>query len=205
MAGNSRKDLPGAQILASCDSSGVTIIHEETPLSLEENGTVEISYINISEDVMVSELELFNATDQIEDDCSRQSSEIYDDEVEDLEGDADEEHKAITNDYLSGKISFKDFITRVETSDDVDSSEEILSDEDEDEPWDLKDDPDFVPPSAKAATSKRSSKTKSLSAVKVPASSQESDKTKSSLQSSTTAKKPKQIRTMKKLPANLLG
>jgi hypothetical protein len=64
--------LPDVQVVASCDSSGVTFINEGTPLHLAENGLYEIAYINNSEEDMVSELELIESVNN-DDESSRQS------------------------------------------------------------------------------------------------------------------------------------
>ncbi len=138
--------LSDVQVVASCDSSGVTFINEETPLHLAENGLYEIAYINISEEDMVSELELMESVNN-DDDSSRQSfpDHFEVEEVDDSDDDeaanaddadlpnADEEQIAITNDFLTGKISFQDFITRVENSDDSESGMEDSSDSDNEE------------------------------------------------------------------------
>jgi len=138
--------LSDVQVVASCDSSGVTFVNEETPLHLAENGLYEIAYINISEEDMVSELELMESVNN-DDDSSRQSfpDHFEVEEVDDSDDDeaanaddadlpnADEEQIAITNDFLTGKISFQDFITRVENSDDSESGMEDSSDSDNEE------------------------------------------------------------------------
>lgn len=218
MAGNDNDEseiIPQVQLLASCDSSGVTFIHEDTPLNIEENGLVEISYINISEDVMVSEFDLHSSM-IIEDDNSRQSSENFEvedvDDFDDLDLNVDEEQKTITNDFLEGKISFQEFINKVECSEDAQSSIEELSDESEDESSlnQSSKDPDYLPEGFKFQTKPKHFKTKSskeFQPVQENAISAERNQT-SKIQdfAGTQIKKSKRsTRVMKRLPANLLG
>ncbi len=209
-----RKDeecaLSKAQIVASCDSSGVTFVNEDTPLNLED-GLVEISYINISEDVMVSELGLLDPITN-DDDSSRQSSENFEvesDSGDDTDVNPDEEQIAITNDFLSGKISFQDFITRVECSEDSQSSVEDSSDVDDEEMSENKiHDPDYFPQNQKFQPNrlfKLGNKRENN-----PALSENSPLAVVSNQSSgsypvSTTKNKKVIRVMRRLPANLLG
>jgi hypothetical protein len=157
------------QVVASCDSSGVTFINEETPLQLSENGLYEIAYINISEEDMVSELEQLESVN--DDDSSMQSfleqygiEEVYDSDAEpanahdaDLTNVIDEEQIAITNDFLTGKMSFQDFITRVE--DDSESGMEDSDDDEEEEELENKDDPEYIPEVTSKITTKRKLRT----------------------------------------------
>lgn len=203
---------PQVQLVASCDSSGVTFIHEDTPLNIEENGLVEISYINISEDV-ISEFGLHNSIVN-DDDNSRQSSENFDqvedvDDFDDADLNVDEEQKAITNDFLAGKISFQDFINRVECSEDVQSSIEDSSEEDEDEASQNQNrkDPDYLPDGFKLQAKHKTLKT--MCPKELPQENHLSaERNQSKLQDSTGSpikKTKRNTRVMKRLPANLLG
>jgi hypothetical protein len=214
--------LSEIQVVASCDSSGVTFINEETPLHLSENGLYEIAYINISEEDMVSELELLESSNN-DDDSSRQSfPEHYDvEEVEDSDDtepgntddadleNADEEQIAITNDFLTGKMSFQDFITRVEYSDD--DSESGMEDSDDEEALEnKKTDPEYKPEGISKAKNKRklkSSEQKETGAVpRAKANVAGCSSMDFPHQPPTSpVKKRKCIRVMKRLPANLLG
>ena len=220
----SRKEVPqhiaDAQVVASCDSSGVTFINEETPLQLSENGLYEIAYINISEEDMVSELEQLESVN--DDDSSMHSfpeqyeiEEVDDSDAEpanahdaDLTNVIDEEQIAITNDFLTGKMSFQDFITRVE--DDSDSGMED-SDDDEEEELENKDDPEYIPEVTSKITTKRklrSSNEKETGAIsKAKVTGAGSSSTSSSHHPPTSPAKKRRTgpRAMKKLPANLLG
>ncbi|XP_046641592.1 general transcription factor 3C polypeptide 3-like [Daphnia pulicaria] len=100
-------------IVASCDSSRVTIINEGTPLHSAENGLWEIFYINISEEDMVSDHPA-NTDDNVI-------------------PKADEEQIAITDGYLEGIVSFEYFMTKVENSDGSESGMEDSSDTDYEE------------------------------------------------------------------------
>jgi len=219
--------LSDVQVVASCDSSGVTFINEETPLHLAENGLYEIAYINISEEDMVSELELMESVNN-DDDSSRQSfpDHFEVEEVDDSDDDeaanaddadlpnADEEQIAITNDFLTGKISFQDFITRVENSDDSESGMEDSSDSDnEEKALEKKNrkDPEYFPEdiSSKVQTKRKlkSSEQKESGAPKLKRNVAGGSSITFSQQptSSPVKKKKSSTRVMKKLPANLLG
>jgi hypothetical protein len=80
---------------------------------LAENGWYEILCINTAEEDMVSDLELLDSVTN-DDDSSQQSFlgnfEVEDaDDSDDGEPNANEKQVAMTNDFLSEKISFPDF------------------------------------------------------------------------------------------------
>lgn len=206
------------QVVASCDSSGVTFINEETPLHLSENGLYEIAYINISEEDMVSELELLESVN--DDDSSRQSfPEHFEvEEVEDSDyaepGNADDadltnaEQIAITNDFLTGKMSFQDFITRVE-----DDSESGMEDSDDEEEAleNNEDDPEYFPEGISKAKTKRKLKSSEQKEIGAVSKAKENVTGCSSMSfsrqppTSPVKKRKSSARVMKRLPANLLG
>jgi hypothetical protein len=213
--------IADAQVVASCDSSGVTFINEETPLQLSENGLYEIAYINISEEDMVSELEQLESVN--DDDSSMQSfpeqyeiEEVDDSDAEpanahdaDLTNVIDEEQIAITNDFLTGKMSFQDFITRVE--DDSESGMEDSDDDEEEEELENKDDPEYIPEVAFKITTKRKlrdseqKETGAISKAKENVAGSSSMSFSHQPPTSSAKKRRTGPRAMKKLPANLLG
>jgi hypothetical protein len=166
---------------------------------------------------MKSELELLESINNDED-SSRQIfpeqyyvEEVYDsDNAEpgntdyaDLEN-ADEEQIAITNNFLTGKMSFQDFITRVEYSNDLEEShdEEALENK--------KIYPEYFPEGiSKAKTKRKLKSSEQLETGAVP-------RAKANVAScscmdfphqppTSPVKKIKCVRVMKRLPANLLG
>ena len=214
--------IPDFQVVASCDSSGATFINEESPLQLSENenGLYEIAYINISEEDMISELEQLESVN--DDDSSMQSfleqyeiEEVDDSDAEpanahdaDLTNVIDEEQIAITNDFLTGKMSFQDFITRVE--DDSDSGMEDSDDEEEE--LENKDDPEYIPEVTSKITTKcklRSSEQKETSVISKAKENVACSSSMSFSHQPPTSSPAKKRRTgpraMKKLPENLLG
>jgi hypothetical protein len=215
--------LPDVQVVASCDSSGVTFINEGTPLHLAENGLYEIAYINISEEDMISELELMESVNN-DDDSSRQSfPDHYEVEEVDDDGPAntddadllnpDEEQIAITGGYLEGIVSFQDFMTRVENSDGSESGMEDSSDtDDEEEALERnQNDPEYLPEGSSKVQAKqklKSSEHKGSGAL-IPESKGNfagGSSTSFSQQPPTTpVKKRKCTRVTKRLPANLQG
>lgn len=211
---------PPVQVVASCDSTGVTVINEDAA-GLEE-GLVEVAYINISEAMMLDEIEAIE-TSAVDDDGTRQSWEFEALEIEDEGGESDgdvtnvcddEEQMAVTNDYLTGKISFQDFITRVEGADGTQKHGDERSDEDdhEDPGGSQDDDPDYVP--EEEELSKTSRKGKNLKhkphIVESPIAHARGSPSSKGRKPSGSPKKVKKIRKPgsrhpKKLPANLLG
>ena len=218
MADKDVKECPlsKVQVVASCDSSGITYVNDETPLNLED-GIVEISYINISEDAMVSEIELLDSATN-DDDSSRQSfdnfegeSDSGDDTTDAADMNPDEEQIAITNDFLSGKISFQDFITRVEYSDNSQSTVEDSSDSDANDEEVLKsneNDPDYFPEITKSQPKnlfKLGKKRETSSLPKGNFSFASSSQSSCQQAASPFKKKKTSTRVMRRLPANLLG
>lgn len=169
MASNNRSDkpLPG-NVLASCDDSGVTIINEDACFSFED-GPVEVAYINIDEDMMLAELVNDQEVLSCDEDTrssrissrlsSRRSSFVELDYPED-NGDSDsdvrtctpkelEDQVEIFNNFCEGKLSFKEFLTTVESGEESEDKEnEILADsgkEEENEDETVDSDPDYTP------------------------------------------------------------
>lgn len=206
------KEISRAHVVASCDDSGVTFIHGETPLQIEENGLVEISYINITEDVIVSELGLLDSVGTDDDNSGHSYENCEAEEGDDndhIDLNVDEDQKAITNDFLSGKISFQDFISRVESSDDVQSSDEDSSENEENLSEDQnKNDPDYLPENLKTKAKYPKRSVSSKRNISLQARSQESSNQPQILEVSpqSPVKQFKKVtRLAKKLPANLLG
>ena len=213
------------QVVASCDSTGVTVINEADGMHLEE-GTVEVAYINISEGMMLDEIEAIEPS-IIDDDGTRQSWEFEALEIEDetsLESEVyelhqmqpapvdepvDEEQAATANDFLAGKITFQDFITRVEGEDEAKEGD---SSDDED-PIDSSKPPVKEPEHAPAEEVVTSKKGKSLKTNKpkivesaIHPNSGEISVPKTSSSPRKGPPKPKKgVRIMKKLPGTLLG
>lgn len=206
---------PQVLVVASCDSSGITYVNEDTRLNLDDNGLVEISYINIPEDVVVTDIGLLDSVNN-EDDSSRQSSELcfeIEDTIDSFEisNHVDVEQVAITNDFLSGKITFKDFISKVECSEEDQSSLEELSDSEEENILDCRTkDPDFIPTCSRFKASKCNfNQSKQRDSIVEGASSVSSFVTGPSYQENVTQslrkRKNSTPRVMRKLPPNLLG
>jgi len=183
----SDKSLKG-NVLASCDDSGVTVINEEACFSFED-GPVEVAYINIDEDMMLAEL----VDEQVvlsgdEDTSSRMSSRLssrmssiaepdYAEENEDSDSGSKtstpqeiENQVEIFNNFCEGKLSFKEFLTTVESEEESEDKEnEILADSGkEDEPEDeaMESDPDYTPREAGYSGSSKSSVVKSTKGTK---------------------------------------
>lgn len=197
---------PDVQVVASCSNEGVTVINEDasTSMGLEE-GLVEVAYINISEAMMLDEIEDIEIS-AMDDDTTRQSWEFGAVEIEDEAVESDvEEQTAVTNAYLAGEISFQDFITQVEglknpkdTCDIEENDEDIISTEE---------DPEYVPPPVEPKKSKgKSLKGKPIivESTIIPSSGEIPNSSKPSKRKMNPARKlgPK---SSKKLPANLLG
>lgn len=213
------------QVVASCDSTGVTVINEDA-INLDE-GLVEVAYINISEDMMLDEIEGIE-TSTVDDEGTRQSWEFetleIDEDETSLESEgfdqqqhtaepADEEQIAVTSDFLAGKISFQDFITRVEGEGDGQTKTEDFSDDDDDV-TDSKqdDDPDYAPEPRGTSKKGKSLKAKPnvVESTIFPTVEGGSTPIRSSVKPTSPKKastKPKKAgpRVLKRLPANLLG
>lgn len=150
MAGKkgSDKALEG-NVLASCDDSGVTVINEGACFSFED-GPVEVAYINIDEDMMLAELADDQAAlscDEDETRSSRMSSRLSSRmstmaqiDYEEENGDSDSEIRncspkdlenqvEIFNNFCEGKLTFKEFLTTVESEEESeDNDNELLAD-----------------------------------------------------------------------------
>ena len=214
MASNRTLDdnLAGCQIVASCDSgTGVTIINEDA-LNLTEDELVEVSYITVSEETMINELETLEIITN-DDDGSRQSwiqeddygsEELYEDEEEEeilenqeKEFTVDKVQCAVADDYLSGKITFHEFITKVDGTEETEQDEEMSSDVEDDlaEEGPNEEDPDYMPDEEMSDVQSRKKHI--------------ADTFKSTSSSPTKSKsnrgKKSGVRCTRKLPANLRG
>lgn len=113
---------------------------------------VEVTYLNINEETILSELyDLENP--QVEE--SVILSEVSDHEAEEAHDTqaieiVEAEHGTAANDFLSGKITFEDFINQVESSDEPAPTSDVSSDESD---VDDSSDVDYVP-DEKPATKK---------------------------------------------------
>lgn len=215
---DSDEEKSHVQVVASCDNEGVTVINEDasTSMALEE-GLVEVAYINISEAMMLDEIEGIE-TSTMDDDTTRQSWEFGALEIEEdialSEEEAvtvnerdDEEQIAVTNAYLAGKISFQDFITRVEGPKNPEETSDI--EENDDNNMSTEEDPEYIPPPPEPKEKK--SKGKSLKGKPVIVESaiipSSGEIPKSSKSPQKKVKKTRKLgpKINKKLPANLLG
>ena len=110
--------LSECQVVASCDSAtGVTVVHEDSTLTLDDAALVEVSIINISGDALQREIEGLDAgVSYCDDDESRESFENADIEEDDEDeeyfySEGDEEPNPIqlepnmADDFFAGKIS----------------------------------------------------------------------------------------------------
>lgn len=204
-------NLVGCQVVASCDSgTGETIIHEDT-LNLREDELVEVSYITITEEAMINELETLDIVTN-DDEGSRQSwiqEDDYntdDDDEEYEEGPPKNSEKeeftvdqvqcAVADGYLSGKITFHEFITKVDGTEETEQDEEISSDVEDDlvQEGPDREDPDYTPDEEMSEVQSRK---KHITEIFKSAST--------FTKSKTNRAKKGGVRSTRKLPANLRG
>ncbi len=200
------------QVVASCDNEGATVINEEASNSTAlKEGLIEVVYINISESMMLDEIEGIE-TSTIDDDTTRHSWEYGALEIEEeatlSEEEAvtmNEENITVTNAYLAGQMSFQDFIIQVEGSNYLEDTSDI--EENDENIMSTEEDPEHIPPHIESRKSKGKSlegKPVIVESAIIP-SSGEIPKL-----SEPSKKKMKKIHQLgpkinKKLPANLLG
>ena len=152
----SKKELEG-NVLASCDDTGVTVINEDACFTFED-GPVEVAYINLDEEMMLSDAGNNEDGTSGGDDTrsSMQSSENPGLDFMDCESDYEvsnnfdtanlEIQVAVTNNFFEGKLTFQEFLTTVESEDENDIENESSDEEREkDVNVSIEDDPDYLP------------------------------------------------------------
>ena len=207
--------LAECQVVASCDSAtGVTVVHEDSTLTLDDAALVEVSIINISGDALQREIEDLDTVSYGDDEESRESFgnvgvEEEEDDDFDLYSEEDEPGNSIhvqpnmADDYFAGKITFHDFISAVNGTE-PEQGEDGSDDED---PVDSESDLDYEPEETRRHHKKELSNTDSsklqsnTSALKQQTSS--TFKASSSPTKSKSKGKKTAVRYSRKLPQNL--